>query len=123
MMKVRTMLLTVALTVGSVTAATTLAWSPVSCQQTNTTKGKNGRTHNNIALQCTNPGGQQDVSKTPNIKNSTPKKIPAGKTLYWESSDGDSGTLVLTTALAPGDKVGVTGKPGQSYTCIAWTTK
>jgi hypothetical protein len=75
-----------------------------------------------IVLQCRNYGGQQDVSKNPDIINSSKKTIASGKTLYWTSTDGDSGSVVLDHALAPGGKVGVNGKPGQSYTCKAWTT-
>jgi hypothetical protein len=75
-----------------------------------------------IILQCRNYGGQQDVSKNPDIINSTKKTIASGKTLHWSSTDGDSGSVVLTQSLAPGGKVGVNGKPGQSYTCKAWTT-
>jgi hypothetical protein len=75
-----------------------------------------------IVLQCRNYGGQQDVSKNPDIINSSKKTIASGKTLYWSSTDGDSGSVVLDHALAPGAKVGVNGKPGQSYSCKAWTT-
>jgi hypothetical protein len=75
-----------------------------------------------IVLQCRNYGGQQDVSKNPDIINSSKKTFAAGKTLYWSSTDGDSGSVVLDHSLAPGGKVGVNGKPGQSYTCKAWTT-
>jgi len=73
-----------------------------------------------IALQCRNYGGQQDVSKNPDIINSTKQTIPSGKTLYWKASDGDKGSVVLDNSLAPGGKVGVNGKPGQSYSCTAW---
>jgi hypothetical protein len=76
-----------------------------------------------IILKCRNYGGQQDVAKNPDIINTTSKTIPAGKTLYWKSSDGDSGSVVLDHALAPNGKFGVSGKPGQSYTCSAWMTK
>jgi hypothetical protein len=75
-----------------------------------------------IVLQCRNYGGQQDVSKNPDIINTSHKTIPSGKKLYWSATDGDSGSVVLDHALAPGAKVGVNGKPGQSYTCKAWTT-
>lgn len=76
-----------------------------------------------IILKCRNYGGQQDVSKNPDIINSTTKTIPSGKTLYWKSTDGDAGSVVLDHALAPGGKLGVNGKPGQSYTCSAWMMK
>jgi hypothetical protein len=76
-----------------------------------------------IILKCRNYGGQQDVAKNPDIINTTRQTIPAGKTLYWKSSDGDSGSVQLDHALAPNGKVGVYGKAGQSYTCSAWMTK
>jgi len=83
---------------------------------------KTGRTAA-VILQCRNYGGQQDVAKNPDIINSTKQTIPSGKTLFWKSSDGDSGSVVLSQALPPGGKVGVNGKPGQSYSCTAWTNK
>lgn len=49
-----------------------------------------------IILKCRNYGGQQDVAKNPYIVNSTQKTLPSGKTLYWKSSDGDSGSVVLS---------------------------
>jgi hypothetical protein len=73
-----------------------------------------------IILQCRNYGGQQDVSKNPDIINTSNKTIASGKRLYWSATDGDSGSVVLTKAFAPGDKVGVNGKAGQSYSCKAW---
>lgn len=76
-----------------------------------------------VILQCRNYGGQQDVAKNPDIINSTQQTIPKGKTLYWKSTDGDSGSVVLAKALAPNGKVGVTGKAGQSYSCSAWMNK
>ena len=76
-----------------------------------------------IILKCRNYGGQQDVSKNPDIINTTTKTIPSGKTLYWKSTDGDAGSVVLDHALAPNGKVGVNGKPGQSYSCSAWMMK
>jgi hypothetical protein len=90
--------------------------------QNGTPSSKSGRDAA-IILKCRNYGGQQDVAKNPDIINSTLKILPKGKTLYWKSTDGDSGSVVLSKALGPGDKVGVNGKPGQSYTCTAWTTK
>jgi len=90
--------------------------------QSGMSSGKPGRDAG-VILKCRNYGGQQDVAKNPDIINSTQKTLPSGKTLYWKSSDGDSGSVVLSKPLAPNGKVGVTGKPGQSYTCSAWTTK
>lgn len=73
-----------------------------------------------VILQCRNYGGQQDVSKNPDIINTTKKTIPSGTRLYWSATDGDSGSVLLDHGLTPGAKVGVNGKPGQSYTCKAW---
>jgi|GEM_PF-1805486 len=128
-MKIRTMLLAATLTLGSLTAVTGLANPTTEGLQ----QGNGGMstgpvaggmsTRKIVSLQCKNYGGQQDVSKNPDIINSTGKTIPAGKKLYWKSTDGDSGSVVLDKALAPGGKVGVNGTAGQSYTCTAWTTK
>ena len=106
----------------AVAALTMVSAGLVASAQIGTPAGKSGR-EAGVILKCRNYGGQQDVAKNPDIINSTQKSLPAGKTLYWKSTDGDSGSVVLSKALAPGGKVGVTGKPGQSYTCSAWTTK
>lgn len=75
-----------------------------------------------ISLKCQNPGTHQDVAKDPDITNIT-KTLAAGKKIFWSASDGDSGSLTLSSPLAPGKSVQVTGQPGQVYTCKAWTFK
>src|SRR5262245_43056846 len=50
---------------------------------------------------CKNPGSSQDVAKTPSLVNTGLYAIPAGKTLFWKSSDGDSGEIKLLAPLAP----------------------
>ena len=128
-MKIRTILLAATLIMGCMTAVTGLAYSftagthekstylSVSPTPTPTPAPKR------VYLQCRNYGGQQDVSKNPDIINNTTKTVPAGTKLYWTASDGDKGTLVLDSALAPNGKVGVLGQAGQSYTCRAWYMK
>jgi hypothetical protein len=76
-----------------------------------------------ISLKCQNPGTHQDVAKDPDITNSTNQTLAAGKKIFWNASDGDSGSLTLSNPLAPGKSVQVTGQPGQVYTCKAWTFK
>ena len=124
-MKFRTMLLTAALTLGSLTAVPGLAnpSTESSPQDGRISPIVSPKVMPTVNLQCRNYGGQQDVSKNPDITNSTRKTIPSGKTLYWKSSDGDGGSVVLDHALAPRGKVGVNGHPGQSYTCTAWMAK
>ena len=71
-----------------------------------------------VAVTCTNPGSSQDVVKTPSLTNSTSTKIPAGKMVFFKSSDGDVGTLLLPADLLPGASVKLQGaKPGQVYAC------
>lgn len=71
-----------------------------------------------VSITCKNPGSSQDVAKTPSLTNSTSAKIPAGKTLFFKSSDGDSGSLKLSADLLPGASVKMMGsKAGQVYTC------
>ena len=96
-MKFRTMLLTAALTLGSLTAVPGLANPSTgsSPQDGPISPVVNPKVMPTVALQCRNYGGQQDVSKNPDIINSTRKTIPSGKTLYWKSSDGDSGVIQL----------------------------
>jgi len=76
-----------------------------------------------ISLKCQNPGTHQDVAKDPDITNSTNQTLAAGKKIFWTASDGDSGSLILSSPLAPGKSVQVTGQPGQAYTCKAWMFK
>jgi hypothetical protein len=72
-----------------------------------------------VALGCSNPGSQQDIAKTPVIKNTTAAPIPRGKSLTWKSSDGDTGSVTLAQDLAPGDSISGAGKPAPAYTCTA----
>ena len=74
-----------------------------------------------VSVTCANPGSSQDVAKTVILKNDFSKPIPAGKTLSWKASDGDSGSVKLTSDLAPGATLKVQGKmPGNAYTCSAF---
>jgi hypothetical protein len=70
-----------------------------------------------IALGCANPSSHQDVAKTPVLKNVTTAAIPKGRTLYWKSTDGDSGSVKLEADLAPGATIQGIGKPGNGYSC------
>jgi hypothetical protein len=73
-----------------------------------------------IPLGCVNPGTQQDTAKTPTIQNTTAAPIPRGRSLLWQSSDGDHGGVTLGADLAPGDTVKGIGKPARVvYTCTA----
>src|SRR5882724_1538369 len=109
-MKVRTMLLAGFFTLGSVGALASVT-QPADAQRSSAKRVPPVK----LSLQCRNYGGQQDVSKNPDIVNSSKQSIPSGKTLYWQATDGDKGSVVLDHTLAPGGKVGVNGKPGQSY--------
>ena len=74
-----------------------------------------------ITVGCGSSGGSQDVAKHVILKNDTGKPIPAGKTLSWKASDGDSGSVKLSAELAPGGTVSAQGKlPGNAYTCSAF---
>jgi hypothetical protein len=71
-----------------------------------------------VAIACKNPGSSQDVAKTPWLTNNTAAKIPAGKTVFFKASDGDSGSQKLAADLLPGASVKMMGaKAGQVYTC------
>jgi hypothetical protein len=65
----------------------------------------------------------QDVAKDPDITNITIQTLAAAKKIFWSASEGDSGSLTLSSPLAPGKSVQVTGQPGQVYSCKAWTFK
>ncbi len=71
-----------------------------------------------IAVECANPGSQQDVLKTPILKNTTGATLKAGMVVSWSASDGDKGSVRLSADLAPNATLKVQGsKPGQVYTC------
>lgn len=73
-----------------------------------------------VAVGCANSGGSQDVAKTPYLKNDTGKTIPAGKTVFWKASDGDSGSIKLAADLPAGGSIKLQGKkPGNVYSCSA----
>lgn len=116
-MKVRTMLIAGLFALASLGAVATFVHpSTVDAQGISARRPRPVK----LSLQCRNYGGQQDVSKNPDIINNSKQTIPSGKMLYWQSTDGDSGSVLLDHSLAPGGKVGVNGKAGQSYTCTAW---
>jgi hypothetical protein len=76
-----------------------------------------------VQLDCANPGGHQDVAKTPVVTNNTGATIQKGARLSWASSDGDKGQLVLDRDLAAGASIEFRGHPGQNYSCQAWYIK
>jgi hypothetical protein len=73
-----------------------------------------------IALACSGSGASDVASRKHSITNNAGHSIPKGTTLRWSSSDKGSGSLVLTSALAPNASVDVT-QSGQTngYTCTA----
>lgn len=72
-----------------------------------------------VEIGCKNPGSHQDVEKSPELKNTTGKTIPKGTTLRWKATDGDTGTVKLTSSLAPNGTVAVSGSAGNAYSCTA----
>jgi hypothetical protein len=121
MMKIKAMLLATMLILGSVITGVALVLPNAAA----TLGGGNNNKITRIPmtqLQCSNPGGQQDVAKEPVITNTTSKTLPKGQKIYWKSSDSDKGTLTLDAPLAPGKSVIDRGHAGpQSYTCTAST--
>src|SRR5437763_6930612 len=120
-MKIKAMVLATVLILGSVITSVALVLPGA-------TNAMGGGNNNKVAripmapLQCSNPGGQQDVAKEPVITNTTSKTLPKGQKIYWKSSDSDKGTLTLDAPLAPGKSVIDRGHAGpQSYTCTAST--
>lgn len=78
---------------------------------------------NPVKLDCANPGGHQDVAKTPMVTNNTKQTINKGTRITWTSSDGDKGQMILESDLAAGASVEMRGHPGQNYTCQAWSIR
>jgi hypothetical protein len=120
-MKMKAMLLATVLILGSVITSVALVLPGA-------TNAMGGGNNNKVVripmapLQCSNPGGQQDVAKEPVITNTTSKTLPKGQKIFWKSSDGDKGSVTLDAPLAPGKTVVDRGHAGpQSYTCTAST--
>ena len=119
-MKIKAMLLATVLMLASVMTAAALVLP--NSADASSVMNDNGKIRvRTVALQCANPGGQQDVSKTPWVTNTTGKTLPKGHKIYWNSSDGDKGVIELDSALKPGDSAKGLGHPGQNYTCTAST--
>ena len=72
-----------------------------------------------VPLQCQNPGSQQDVAKTPVIKNTTGATIPKSHLIRWATNSGDKGEIHLEADLAPGATVIGQGGAGNGYQCSA----
>ncbi len=82
-----------------------------------------------VAVSCVNPetlhpgSPDQSVNKWPIVTNSLGYTVPAGNTLEWKSSDGDSGSYPLGGPMHPGATYGgIKGKAGKTYTCTATMT-
>ena len=78
---------------------------------------------NPVKLDCANPGGHQDVAKTPMVTNNTKQTIKKGTRISWTASDGDKGQMVLDSDLGAGASVEMRGHPGQNYSCQAWSIR
>jgi hypothetical protein len=72
-----------------------------------------------IPLSCKNPGTKQDPRKTPRIVNTSGATLKVGQTIFWNATDGDSGSITLTSDVAAGATVDGSGIAGHSYDCIA----
>ncbi len=48
-----------------------------------------------MPVECTNPGGSQDVGKTPTLKNTTGATMKKDFLVTWSSSDGDHSQIRL----------------------------
>lgn len=73
-----------------------------------------------IPLACSGSGASDVVSRKHSIKNTTGHAIPKGTVVHWTASNKGSGSLTLSSDLAPDASVDVI-EPGQTngYTCTA----
>lgn len=71
-----------------------------------------------VFLTCENPGSHQDIAKTPIVTNSTGKPITSTTKVYWNSSDGDHGTIQGPFSINQ-SKTGF-GQAGNGYHCQAY---
>lgn len=73
-----------------------------------------------VPLGCAGPGSSDVTHRNHKITNTTSATMSKGMKVSWKSSDGGSGSLTLSSPLAPGASVSVI-ESGQTngYTCTA----
>ena len=79
----------------------------------------------NIA--CERIGAGSDVVRTMRLTNDTNATMSKGRRIYWSTSDGEKGSMLIPENLPKGQSLKVYDQIGNlQYTCEAWffrTTK
>jgi vacuolar-type H+-ATPase subunit B/Vma2 len=72
-------------------------------------------------LPCERIGAPSDVVRTMRLTNDTGNTLAKGKRIYWSTSDGEKGSMLIPENLPKGQSLRVYDNIGQyQYTCEAW---
>jgi hypothetical protein len=74
-----------------------------------------------VMIPCERIGAPSDVVRTMSLTNDTGNILEKGKRIYWSTSDGEKGSMLIPENLPKGQSLKVYDNIGQhQYTCEAW---
>jgi hypothetical protein len=74
-----------------------------------------------VLIPCERIGAPSDVVRTMSLTNNTGGTLGKGKRVYWSTSDGEKGSMLIPENLPKGQSLRVYDNIGQhQYTCEAW---
>ena len=74
-----------------------------------------------VNIPCERIGRASDVVRTLRLTNDTNATMSKGKRVYWSTSDGEKGSMLIPENLPKGQSLTVYDQPGKlQYTCEAW---
>ncbi len=74
-----------------------------------------------VMIPCERIGAPSDVVRTMSLTNDTGDLLAKGKRVYWSTSDGEKGSMLIPENLPKGQSLRVYDNIGQrQYTCEAW---
>jgi hypothetical protein len=78
-------------------------------------------TESKVMMQCESIGAPAYVVRIMRITNGTDGTLGKGKRLYWSTSDGEKGSMLMPENLSKGQSLRVYDNIGErQYTCDAW---
>jgi hypothetical protein len=74
-----------------------------------------------VMVPCERIGAPSDVVRTMSLTNDTGGILAKGKRVYWSTSDGEKGSMLIPENLPKGQSLRVYDNIGQhQYSCEAW---
>jgi hypothetical protein len=74
-----------------------------------------------VLIPCEQIGKASDVVRTMRLTNDTNATMSKGKRIYWSTSDGEKGSMLIPENLPKGQSLKVYDRLGNlQYTCEAW---